>query len=504
MSSSKEATSQEIIASQQANLPIDTPRLTYTPTSKPKIHPHIIWLLVLSSLVFFSCAFLTGLIDSPTGDEPHYLVITQTLLIYHSLDVDLDYTHGDYHAFYHGQLGPFQHTSLNKWGEQLPLHSIGAPVLWLIPFAIAGRMGTLFFMALASVFTILNIYLLLIALGIQRKYAFFACMGVILASPIWVFSHQNFVEPIAAMFCVYVVRVLFQERLRALDLVGCSFALGMLPWLHIRFALFEIILFCFLLLRIYQLYRFSKINLYLALLLPIGGMFFLFEAYNFFIWGSLNPSINQASAGEVAFDTAPWRGLLGLFIAQEAGLLTNFPIFLFLFGGILLACQKRFLRFNLLMLCLGIPYLLMTASFHNWDGAICPPARLLTVLLPPLVFYLAFALQSARSKIINVLFLLFMSVTMLYEIVSYTIPGGWIDHERGYSAPLLRISQELHLSFTKGVPTFFLNGKPIFPLPAQVVPFTSWLVGLGALTLLVVILGWRRSQRTSSVNGLPG
>lgn len=501
MSSSKEATSQEIIASQQANLPIDTPRLTYTPASKPKIHPHIIWLLVLSGLVFFSCAFLTGLIDSPTGDEPHYLVITQTLLIYHSLDVDLDYTHGDYHAFYHGQLGPFQHTSLNKWGEQLPLHSIGAPVLWLIPFAIAGRMGTLFFIALASVFTILNIYLLLIALGIQRKYAFFACMGVILASPIWVFSHQNFVEPIAAMFCVYVVRVLFQERLRTLDLLGCSLAISVLPWLHIRFALFEVILFCFLLVRVYQEYRIKKLTPYLAVLLPVCAMFLTFEAYNFFVWGSLNPTINQASAGEVAFDTAPWRGLLGLFLAQESGLLPNFPIFLFLFGGIILACRKRFLRFNLLMIVLVIPYLITTAAFHNWDGAICPPDRLLTVALPPLVFYLALALQSARSWIINGLFLLFMGVTMLYEIVSFTIPGGWIDHERGYSAPLLRISQELHLPLTKGVPTFFLNGKPIFPLPAQVVPFTSWLVGLGIVTLLVILLARRKGQRTSLAGG---
>jgi hypothetical protein len=463
-------------------------------TKKAGARVHILWLLLLSSLVFFSCSYLTGLIDSPTGDEPHYLVISQTLLLYHSLDVNQDYAHGDYRSFYGGPLSSFQHVSLNKWGEQLPLHSIGAPILWLVPFAIAGRLGTLFFMSFISVLIIANIYLLLVSLGIRRSYAFFTCVGIILASPIWVFSHHDFVEPIAAMLCVYVVRVLFQERLRTLDLLASSLALSVLPWLHIRFALFEIVLFCFLLLRVYQKYHFKKAKPYLAALLPVCGVFLIFEAYNFFVWGSLSPVINQASSGEVPFDTAPWRGLLGLFLAQEAGLLTNFPIFLFLFGGIILACKKRFLRFNMLMLFLTLPYLATIASFHNWDGAVSPPARLITVLLPPLVFYLALALQSARSWIVNGLFLLFMSVTMLYEGVSFTISGGWIDHEQGYSMPLLLIAQALHLPLTKGVPTFFTKGKPTFPLPTQAVAFTGWLIFLGGLTLLVIVLARRQNQ----------
>lgn len=476
---------------------------THSPTTRkagPRLH--LVWLLMLSSLVFFSCACLTGLVDSPTGDEPHYLVISQTLLIYHSLDVDLDYAHGDYHSFYGGPLVPAHHVSLNTWGEPLPLHSIGAPILWLLPFALAGRLGTLLFMALISVFTIANIYLLLLALGIRRKYAFFTCVGIILASPIWVFSHQNFVEPIAAMLCVYVIRVLFQERLRVPDLLGASFALSLLPLLHSRFALFEVILFCFLLLRVHQTHRFSRIKLYLAALLPVCGMFLIFETYTFWVWGSLNPMINQVNSREVPFDVAPWRGLIGLFLDQESGLLTNFPIFLFLFGGIILSCKQKYSRFNLLMLFFAVPYLITTASFHNWDGAICPPARLITVLLPPLAFYLALALQSARSKIINGLFLLFMSVSILYEAVSYAIPGGWIDRQQGYSTPLLIIAQTFHLPLTRDVPTFFLQGKPIFPLPAQIVPFTGWLVFLATLTFLLVMRAWQQSRPVPSIESL--
>ncbi len=454
---------------------------------------HLLLLLLISGLVLFISACISDQLDIPTGDEPHYLVISQTLVLYHSLDVTLDYAHNDYKVFYGGPLWPFQHTSPNKWGQLLPLHSIGAPVLWLIPFAVAGRLGTLLFMSLVSVLMVVNIYLLLVSLGIRRNYAFATSLGLALASPIWVFSHHDFVEPIAALLCVYIVQVLFKERLRAWDLVGSSLALGVLPWIHIRFALFEAVLTCFLLLKVYQDHRLSKLKPYLYALLPVVGMFLIFEAYNFFVWGSLNPAINQASSGELPFDVAPWRGLFGLFFDQEYGLVTNFPIFLFLLGGIVLAFKKRLLRFNLLMLFLSVPYIITIASFHNWDGAIAPPARFLMVLVPLFAFYLALALQSARSWIINGLFLLFMALGILYEAVSMSVDGGWINWEEGYSRPLVLIERALHLPLTMLVPSVMQQSRVNQNHYNQVLPVTLWLLLLGGLALAVLLLARRRT-----------
>lgn len=448
---------------------------------------HIFLLLLISGLVFFICAYITST-ETPTGDEPHYLVISQTLLLYHSLDVNLDYTHNDYKVFYGGSLGGYQHTSLNKWGQPLPLHSIGGPVLWLLPFALAGHLGTLFFMSFLSVLIILNIYLLLVSLGIRRNYALFTSLAITLASPIWIFSHRDFIEPIGAFLCIYIIRVIFRERLRAWDLLLSSAALGALPWIHIRFALFEVILCCFLLARVYQDFRFQRISMYIYALLPVAGMFLLFEGYNLFVWGSLNPAVNQASSGEVPFDVAPWRGLLGLFYDQEYGLLLTFPIFLFLLAGIVVALKKELLRFNLLMLLLIVPYLIIVASFHNWDGAISPPDRFLTVLVPPLAFYLALALQEARSRIINGLFLLCMVVGMLYEGVSMSIGGGWMDWRDGHASPLPKLSQALHLPLTGTMPSVF--GSDQGPL------FAAWFLITGALTLAIFLLA-RRQPRES-------
>jgi hypothetical protein len=237
---------------------------------------------------------------------------------------------------------------------------------------------------------------------------------------------------------------------------------------------------------------FTKLKPYLAAFLPMCGLFLIFEAYNFFVWGSLNPAINQASSGEVPFDNPPWRGLLGLFLDQEYGLLTNFPIFLFLLGGIILAIKQKFLRFNILLLLLAVPYIIAIASFHNWDGAVSPPARFLTVLVPALAFYLALALQKARSWLINGLFLLFIGVAFLYDGVSLSIPGGWMNWENSHNGPLFHIGQALHLPLTQGIPSFFTNGAPTFPLPTQAFPFAGWVALFGVLTLMVIVLAQRQ------------
>src|ERR1700737_2591773 len=70
----------------------------------------------------------------PTGDEPHYLVISQTLLKYHSLDVARTYQNRDYLSFYNGVLD-LSHTVTNYQGRQVSVHGVGGPILWLPLFA---------------------------------------------------------------------------------------------------------------------------------------------------------------------------------------------------------------------------------------------------------------------------------------------------------------------------------------------------------------------------------
>src|SRR5438477_9902765 len=115
----------------------------------------LLLLALISCVVFFTTTFYYVLSSPPSGDEPHFLIISQTLLKYHSLNVMLDYQHGDYRVFYPLYIAP--HVAYNARGQLLPLHNIGGPVLWLLPYYLWGRLGAVLFISLLSVLIILNI-----------------------------------------------------------------------------------------------------------------------------------------------------------------------------------------------------------------------------------------------------------------------------------------------------------------------------------------------------------
>lgn len=82
-------------------------------------------LIIICSILYFITSLLYVELPFflPSGDEPHYLVISQTLLKYHSLNVMLDYQHGDYRSFY-----PID---LYALGTKAPPHvTIMVPVSW--------------------------------------------------------------------------------------------------------------------------------------------------------------------------------------------------------------------------------------------------------------------------------------------------------------------------------------------------------------------------------------
>src|SRR4029453_17779947 len=76
----------------------------------------------------------------PNGDEPHYLVITQSLLLDHDLKIQNNHERADYTAYFFGELRP--HYLRRGIDEQIySIHSPGISVLILPAFAVAGYAG---------------------------------------------------------------------------------------------------------------------------------------------------------------------------------------------------------------------------------------------------------------------------------------------------------------------------------------------------------------------------
>ena len=379
------------------------------------------YMAVLLSLCLLLCALVFSGIalwyakapHSPSGDEPHYLIISQTLVKYHSLDVMRDYSNGDYHIFYPLPITP--HVIPGAGGRLLPIHGIGGPLLWTPAFALAGWLGAVLFMSAVTLLIVWNIYMLLCELDIQPHIALLVCMAYALASPLTLYAHLVFIEPIAALLCIYATRKVVQKEVTWYDNLLCSLCLGLLPWIHIRFALLEMVLFFAYLYKLYRLRKLRDLPSLLAYLLPIASLFVVFEVYNLVFWGTLNPAANQVTMENRPFTGSLMKGIVGMLFDQEYGVIVNFPIFFLLLAGMVLACKRRYAFYNVLVLLLTVPYIVETASLQDWTGGWCPPARFILVLLPLYAFYLAYVLQQRRNWLASALFFLGTAYGLLYN-----------------------------------------------------------------------------------------
>ncbi len=197
-----------------------------------------------------------------------------------------------------------------------------------------------------------------------------------------------------------------------------SILLGILPWVHIRFAVLEMPLFFAFLYRIYVKTKRSNYKYYIYYLIPVTILFIVFEIYNYTVWDTLNPAASEVNAGGKTFVVLPFQGLLGAFFDQEYGILLNFPMFIFLLTGIVLTLKKKLAGYSVLMLILSIPYLLLFTTFRLWSGGWCPPARFILVLLPLYSFYIAYALQLMNNVLSKLVFGLVTLYGFAYSLLS--------------------------------------------------------------------------------------
>jgi hypothetical protein len=421
--------------------------------------------LVAVPLVALGVARL--LLQIPQGDEPHYLVISQALQLYGSLDVAQVYAHRDYLAYYPLPLEP--HISPGPDGRPLPLHSIGGPLLWLAPFALWGRAGVVGFMSVVSLLIVANVYGLVRELGVRQGVAVGTAVAFGLGTPVLMYASLSFVEPLGALVCVYALRVLHARAPRPRDLLLVSAALGALPWIHSRFLLFPPIFLAFL------LWRERRSPARLACLLGpaavlVGGLL----AYNALVWHTFGLAPNQVNAGAVPFTADPWRPLLGILLDQEVGVVPNFPVLLFVLPGLLLAWRRPLTRH---VVAVVVPYVAVITSFPAWDGAWSPPARFLAVVLPMFAGHVGLVWDRAGRRTLALGGLL-TAAGLGLTALAVCSPTGGFTAQKGRSPALGVLDALSGVDVARFIPSLAQAG--------QVWLFVAWgalVVGFGAFSL---------------------
>jgi hypothetical protein len=423
-----------------------------------RVHPQLVAGVAPSGLALMILALfivVASLKAVPTGDEPHFLVMTQSLL--HDGDFDLrnNYLDEDYLQYFpHHISDPHVIVEGNRW---YPIHSPGLPVLAAPWFAAGGRAGVVVMLALLTVASLRLIWSLMTRAGFAPRARAGAILAVAFTLPLASMAGQVYSEMPAFFFTALALQAIMAPVLVGWDLAALAVSVAFLPWLHPKF----IVLAGALLVAAVIAHRRREAIKSLA---AATGVFFaslVGVSFLTHVWLHSWVPGRQISLGGhsswVQLLTKNFHltaGYAGMLFDQQSGLLFASPVYVLAIAGILLLWRRNLSLAIICVLVVAAVYL-PAASWSIWYGGYASPARLLTPLLPVLAVGLASALDGWETRVRR-LFYVLMIPSILYAYLLVTLPDftRYGDPATDHNYFIARFERLTHLDLTPLFPTF--------------------------------------------------
>ena len=371
---------------------------------------------------------------SASGDEPHYLMVTQSLVADHDLDLANNYANNDGRLFGHDHLLTGAHVARDRVGRLASVHDIGLSILLVVPYiaarSLANRVptailnrfrmdGGLFTYALISVMlialTAVAVALLVdAAVSVSGRPWSAWVIGLAAISPP-IASHAFLVFPDVIAFFVTVIVVWYSTRTAADDarwFPWLATALGLLPWMHRKYSFYVFgLLFLVLWLRRDVVRRLSKRLFALAVMLFLVPQFAL-HLWTIVQWGTIwGPQLVGPSAFNISTLAA---GLPGLWLDRQSGVLAYAPLY-WIVPVCWIVSWHRTWPYFVPALLLYVPM----AAFVEWWGGFAPAARYLVPIMP---LCLVAVVASLRFRTIVVLIVVLAIPQVLIDAIAWQHP----------------------------------------------------------------------------------
>jgi hypothetical protein len=352
-----------------------------------------------------------------TGDEPHYLVISGSVLRDGDVELANDYDEERYREFYQGSLEP-RHTKYTPTGHHYPIHGLGTSLLVAPAFAVAGTAGA---RATILVITAFGAAVLWNTVRRTTGLASAAWVGLavlVLQVPFATQSSSIYPDPVAAAVTCFslwmLCRVERNERVAIAEFAIFGLALSTLPWLHIRLSVIAAAFGAAVVLLALRR-RIDANQLAWFLVLPIVGAA-LWMASSYVMFESPNPLVSLRHAG--AFTSVP-TSIAGLLTDQEFGLLPFAPAIAFAVLGLWDRSQP-------VTSLAGVAALLgtvLTTASHDWFGGTNSPSRFLVPVLPILALGVGHWWQRAGETLRRVC-LMCLAIGAMFLVEGAVAGGG--------------------------------------------------------------------------------
>src|SRR5215218_4887815 len=214
------------------------------PTPVPVVRNGLsLWRVVgwLAPLVLAFVAYLAvydAMNPGTTGDEPHYLLVAESIAFDGDVDLRNDYASRErtlrvvnvFPLDYNVQAAVYKES-----GELRPLHGVGLPALLAPAVGLGGLTGARVVMVLIAALLAHQLYLLLADLGLRRRYRIAAWISVAFCMPVLPFTSQVYPELPGALIVILVLRIILRRPSSPWALAAGSAATAALFWLHVRY-----------------------------------------------------------------------------------------------------------------------------------------------------------------------------------------------------------------------------------------------------------------------------
>jgi hypothetical protein len=220
--------------------------------------------------------------------------------------------------------------------------------------------------------------------------------------------------------------------------------------------------------------------------LPIVLSLALNEVYNLVFWGTANPASNMSNAGNGPFQVPLPTGFLGTMFDRQAGLISNFPIFVLVLTGLLLSLNRARLWTHAALMVVILPYLLLICTFSAWWAGYSPPARYIMVVLPLMAYYIGYALQRINSTVLICATIVVGLATYALSLTSDIFPDDRFMAPGNHLKGLDRLDKLFFVHLAHRLPSAFESGS--MPL------FLTWCGGSVGIAVLLWAWGVRRAQ----------
>ena len=368
--------------------------------------------LLLAVAYIFSADIRATRGASITGDEPFYLITTQSLLADGDLDLRNQYETKSYQSFFDHPNDLWYQSVPNPDGQLLSPHNPGLSVLVIPGFALAGLRGVQVQLLLMAAATMALAFVLADRLTGCRVICWIVALGVGLTATGFIYSTEIYPEFPAALALLVALLVATQQNRPTLhDALYLAAVLTTMCWLGTKYAALALPVSAYFLWRADWTTR--------IVLLAAGSMSAaLFAWFHLHVFGGLTPyGINVVYArwntaeilsGHLEFAERYYR-LWGIFVDRRFGIGRWAPLLLTVVPALALLARRSTERWLILTLIL-VQLLIATFVAITMMGWWFAGRTMLTVL--PL-FVVPLTLLVARAGVFGRVFIVVLGLCTL-------------------------------------------------------------------------------------------